>query len=279
MVWNCQSSWPREHVVGADVAGRRHGCFARLAAEDHDVAPDAARARRHRARARAFGARQADPHVDDAVVAERHDRLAGARVDLLEEAVDREDQAAILAVSALPVVDALARDAVQPLVHPDLLAGRRVERDERRRVAAEAVEHAVGEHRTEGRRGVRIEPRHLEPGDVGLVDLIERVVIGAVDSGQRLDRALRGRRAEPDGSHETGGQRDRRHAAAASDQRVTRVHGREYAGPYVAGTVTWRRRAGQGRFSKIESLFRLSGRPSAGGVAQTQQENGRRGES
>ena len=102
-----------EHVVGADVAWRRHGLLARLAAEDHDVAPDSAGARRHRARARALGTQEADPHVDDAVFAERRNRFARARVNLLEKAVDREDQPAVLAVGALPVVDALARDAAQ----------------------------------------------------------------------------------------------------------------------------------------------------------------------
>ena len=201
---------------------------------------------------------------DDAVVAERHDRLAGARVDLLEEAVDGEDQAAILAVGALPVVDALAGDAVQPLVHPELLAGRGVERDERRRVAAEAVEHAVGEHRAEGRRGVRIEPGHLELGDVGLVDLIERVEVGAVGSGQRLDGALRGRHAEPDGRHESGGHRDRRMRRPRLDRAITRVLWKGYAGPYVAGTVARRQRAGK-RIFENQLLFdyRSRGRGTA----------------
>src|SRR4029453_15601739 len=97
--------------------------FPGLAAEDHGVAPDTSRTGRHRARARPLGTQEPDPHVGDAVVAEGHDRLAGACVNLLEETVNGEDQAAILAVSALPEVDALARDAVQPLVHPQLLAG------------------------------------------------------------------------------------------------------------------------------------------------------------
>ena len=64
-------------------------------------------------------------------VAERQDRLAGARVDRLQEAVDREEQPLVFAVLALPVVDAAARHAVQPFVDPDLLARRGVERDQR----------------------------------------------------------------------------------------------------------------------------------------------------
>ena len=57
--------------------------------------------------------------------------LPVARVDRLQEAVDREEQPAVLAVRALPVVDAPAGDAGQALVDPDFLAGRGVERDER----------------------------------------------------------------------------------------------------------------------------------------------------
>ena len=102
-------------------------------------------------------------------------------VDCLEEAVHREDQPAVLAVFALPVVDALARDAAQPVVDPDLLAGRRVQRDDRRLVPAEPVEHVTSVDRTEDRRAVRIVPGHLELADVGLGDLLERAEVRAVE--------------------------------------------------------------------------------------------------
>ncbi len=134
-------------------------------------------------------------------------RFARARVDLLQKAVDREDQPAVLAVGALPVVDALARDAAQTVVYPDLLAGRRVERDERGPVAPEAVEHVMSEHGTEDRRAVRIEPGHLELTDVGLLDLIERVEIRALERWQRLGLSLGGRHGERDHEQKCDGKR------------------------------------------------------------------------
>ena len=177
----------RENVVGADVARRRHDLLTRLTAEDDGVAPDAAGAGRLRVDARPLCARKSGAQVHDAVVAERHDGLAGARVNLLEEALDGEDQPAVPAVFALPVVDALARDPVQPVVNPDFLAGRRVERHDGGVVPSEAIEHAPREHRAEGRRGVRVEPRHLELGDVRLRDLAQVPEIRAI--GIRKARA------------------------------------------------------------------------------------------
>src|SRR5262249_31742649 len=82
--------------------------------------------------------------------------------------------------------DALARDAAQALVDPELLAGVRVERDQRGRVAAEAVEHVMGVDRRKGRRRVRVEPRNFELSDVLLGDLIKRVIVGTVWAGQGL---------------------------------------------------------------------------------------------
>ena len=205
-----------QHVVRADVAWRRQDLLARLAAEDHDVAPDAAGARRHCARARAFGAQQADPHVAHAVVSEAQNRFAGARVDLLEKAVDGEDQSAVLAVRRLPVVDALAGDAVQPLVHPELLARRRVQRDERARVAAKTIDHVIGVHGAEDWRRIRVEPGHLELTHVRFVDLIERVVVRAIEARLRLDLSLCRRRGEHDHGHERDGHRDGHRAPSAA---------------------------------------------------------------
>ena len=115
----------------------------------------------------------------------------------LEEAVHREDQPAVLAVFALPVVHPLAVDPAQPVVDPDLLAGGRVQRDDRRVVPAEPVEHVTSVDRTEDRRAVRIVPSHLELADVGLGDLLDRPEVRAVrprqapvhrDSGRRRGR-------------------------------------------------------------------------------------------
>jgi hypothetical protein len=129
----------------------------------------------------AFGARQSLSQIDDAALAKGADRLAAFRVDRLHVAVDGEDQPSILAVRASPVVDAAARDAVQTLVDPDLLARRRVERDERI-VPAQHVHRPVGDDRVEASLAVRIEPGDFEPANVRPGDLIEidEVRIGGV---------------------------------------------------------------------------------------------------
>ena len=115
----------------------------------------------------------------------------------------------------------LLGDAVQPVVDPDLLAGRRVQRDQRGRVAAEAVEHVIGEDRAERRRAVRIEPRHLELADVGLGDLVERVEVRAVGTRQRLDFGRRREHAERrDGYDNGGGAGGQYHAAVGRYFRV-----------------------------------------------------------
>ena len=85
-----------QHVVGADVAGGRHVAFAGRAANDDEILEDLARdARLDVADALRLAAVEPDTQVDDTVGAERHDRLAGLRVDLLQQAVHREDQALV----------------------------------------------------------------------------------------------------------------------------------------------------------------------------------------
>ena len=88
-------------------------------------------------------AAEAVAQIDHAMVAEGRDRPARPRVDFLQVVGDAEDQPAIAAVLALPVVHAARCHALHVLVNPDLLAGRGVEGHERR-VAAAAVQHAVG---------------------------------------------------------------------------------------------------------------------------------------
>ena len=121
---------PGDDVVGADVAGRRDERFAGRRPQDDEVLPDLAGAVGLDA-SRLLRSRETDAQIDRAVLAERQDRLAGRGVDRLQEAVDREQQPLVLAVGALPVVDAARHDAAEPLVDPQLLAGRRIERDER----------------------------------------------------------------------------------------------------------------------------------------------------
>ena len=137
-----------DHVVGADVSRRVDERFAGRRSEDEQVLPDLARAVRLDPAGVLLGARKTVAQIDDAVLAEGQDGLAGLRVDLLQEAVDRKQQPAILAVLALPVVDAAAGDAGEPFVNPEFLAGRRVERDQRA-AAPEHVHHVVDDDRIE----------------------------------------------------------------------------------------------------------------------------------
>ena len=131
---------------------------------------------------RRVAAVDADAQVDHAVRAERHDRLAGLRVQLLEQVVHREDQALVAAVAAFPVHQAAVGHAVHVLADPQLLAGLRVDGDDRS-VPAAAIDHAADDDRIAAGVAVRVSPRHLELTDVGLVDLSRREiarVIGTV---------------------------------------------------------------------------------------------------
>ena len=177
----------RDDVVGADVAGRRHVAFASRAADDDEVLEHlAGDARLDVADARRVAAVEADAQVDDAVRAERHDRLAGSRVDLLQQAVHREDQPLVAAVGALPVVHAAAGHAGHALAHPALFSGRRVERDQRA-VAAASVDHAAHDDGTAAGVAERVGPGHLQAGDVIAGDLrrweVARVVRAVAVAG------------------------------------------------------------------------------------------------
>ncbi len=179
-----------EDVVRADISGRRHVPLAGRAAQNDQVLEGLARiVRLDVADRRRVAAVEADPQVDDAVCAEGHDRLAGLRVHLLQQAVHREDQPLIAAVGSLPVVEAAAGHAVHVFADPQLLAGLRVDRDQRP-VAAPPIDHAPDDNRMASGIAERIRPRHLELGDVGLVDLPRleeaRVVRPAAVSGPPL---------------------------------------------------------------------------------------------
>ncbi len=142
-----------------------------------------------RRRARAFrldvdGQRiaiEASPQIDAAVDAKRKNRFARARVDLLQIVGDAEDEPAILAVLALPVVQAARRRALEALFPPELLAGRCVERHERV-VEGAGVDDAIDDERVRAGLAVRVGPGDLELADVGLVDLRGVDESGAVEA-------------------------------------------------------------------------------------------------
>ena len=86
-----------------------------------------------------------------------------AGVDFLQVVVDRRRQAAVLAVLALPVVDA-ARGVMplETLMDPDLLAGGGVERDEGV-VARQHVNDVVDDERVEQVRVAVLAGRSRRP--------------------------------------------------------------------------------------------------------------------
>ena len=173
---------PGDDVVGADVAWRRDEGFAGRRPQDDEVLPDLAGAVGLDASG-ILRSRETDAQIDRAVFAERQDRLAGRGVNRLQEAVDREQQTLVLAVGALPVVDAARHDAAEPLVDPQLLAGRGIQRDQRV-VPPEQVHDVVDDDRVEARCRIGIVPCDLELPDIRFLDLVEVHEIGAVGSGE-----------------------------------------------------------------------------------------------
>ena len=144
--------------------------------------------------------------VDDAVLAERRDRLAGLRIERDHAVAGGDEDHSIVAFAVGPVRDAAAgelarRDrgavAFAEAVDPHQLAGLGVERDDRSARAAGRVEHALDHQRRafELVLGTRAEAVGLEaPGDFELVevagvDLIERRVLAASQIG-RVHRPL-----------------------------------------------------------------------------------------
>ena len=162
-----------DDVVGAEIAGRRQVAFAGRRPEQDEILENLARRVGLYAADRRRIAAEPLPQIDRAVDAEREDRFAGGGVELLQVVAETENQAPILAVLAFPVVDAPAREALEPLVNPDLGACRGVDR-EQRVVAALAVDDAARDDRVEARLAVWIVPRDLELADVRFVDLLRR---------------------------------------------------------------------------------------------------------
>ena len=119
-----------DHIVRAQIAGRRHVAFAGGRPEKNEILEDLAGcagldAKRCRIPAQAFA------QIDDAVGAKAGDRLPGQRIDFLEVVVHAENQPAGLAVLALPVVHPARCHAGHPVMNPELSAGFCIERDQR----------------------------------------------------------------------------------------------------------------------------------------------------
>ena len=108
---------------------------------------------------------QTDSQIHAALDAERGQGLTGRGVELLEHVVGAENQAALFAVLAFPVVHAAAVEAQHPFVTPHLFSRRGVEGHERV-VRAAAVDDPAYDERIEVRLAGGVRPGHLQPLDV-----------------------------------------------------------------------------------------------------------------
>jgi hypothetical protein len=163
------------HVDGPDVARRGRQAFVDAPADDQQIAVDGAwRREPHRLEFRRPA--EAFVQIDPAVAPERRDRLAGGRVQRVDEAIDGGEDPRRPAVRPVgdPTVRATALHA--GVERPAERPGRRVEGDgpvmRRRRVERPADDDRVG-----------LQPTVLA-GVVGPGDLQARHV-GAGDPGQR----------------------------------------------------------------------------------------------
>src|SRR5690606_3645142 len=164
--------------------------------------------------------------VDAAVVAERRDRLARARVDRGQMALVDIEEPPVRAILALPVADAACADLAFVGVHPDLLARRRVERDDRAALR-EHVHHAVDDDRIEEvvLAGL-VGPSDLQLRDVALVDLSERRVLRRIDTAEILiPRAIVGAVSAFRGGRSRVLRRGRAAGVAAGIARARRGYG------------------------------------------------------
>ena len=110
------------------------------------------------------------PQIHHTVLAEARNGLAGAGVEGPQHVQRGEQQPAILAVGALPVVHAAHREALDLGRHPALRAGRRVDGDQRV-AAGPRVDHVADDERIEVGVAVGIRPGDLQRPDVALGDL------------------------------------------------------------------------------------------------------------
>ena len=150
--------------------GRRQVALARRRPEQDQVLENPSRRAGLNASDGRGIAAQSFAQIDHAVLAEVVDGLACRGVDRLQVVVHREDQPAVFAVLALPVVHAAGGHRLHALADPDFLSGLRIERDQRA-VAPAAVDHAAGDDRIGAGLAVGVGPGDRELLDVRLVDL------------------------------------------------------------------------------------------------------------
>ena len=156
---------------------RRVAAAARRQRHDDQILENSARIARLESANFADVDVEPDTDIDFAVVAERRDRIARARVDRRQHALIEVEQSPVGAVLALPVIHPARADLALVLVPPELLARLGIESDDRT-LLREHVHDVADDQRIEliGLAGL-VGPCNPELRDVALVDLVERGVL------------------------------------------------------------------------------------------------------
>ena len=130
MVWKTQASLPVMTSKARIIAGRRFVFAARCRSEDDQVLKDVSGRVVLNARQRFRIAIEADPQIRAAIFTERWNRLAGARVDGHQIAIDAVQKTTVGAVVAFPIIDAASGDGSRVVgMNPDLAARGGVQRN------------------------------------------------------------------------------------------------------------------------------------------------------
>ena len=181
----------RAHVKRAQIARRRQITFAGKASENDQIFENPAGSSGGQRNRRAV---DPDLQIQLAVIREGIHGLSRQRVDGVQVPARGDEDAAVFAVFALPVVRAAlpgdsapAAAAGAERMHPQLFAGRRVESNQRpalRRDVRDVIDHQRAEHRSPVWR--RVGPCHFDLVHIRSVDLLQRRIVRAVGTAEVL---------------------------------------------------------------------------------------------
>ena len=153
-----------DHVVGADVAGRRSVAFAGVRSDDDQVFEDAAGGLVRPASRRGSPVRMStNPSVPNVLICVPLVASIARRPPPVVRISRRSDRSLLLPVGQAALGRLLRR-------RPDRLAGRRIERDDDA-LRARDVHHAVDNERVE-RQPRRVAGHRIEPGALQLLTLV-----------------------------------------------------------------------------------------------------------
>src|ERR1700737_2870479 len=114
--------FPSDHVVSTKIAWRGQIAFTGCRPQHDQIFEDASRGIGLNADDGVRISTETLPQIHEPVVAKCQNRLAASGLDFLEEIIDREDEAPIVAVFALPVRNSARRQAWKVFVNPDFLS-------------------------------------------------------------------------------------------------------------------------------------------------------------